>query len=192
MKGIHWSIWIALFALCLVIVTLARTTEGYAPPRDQNTQPPFTEDTSNQYMTSNNTPYIESTGNTVTQNQTQIYKDMGGLDFQIQAGNPILNFIQGDPSSNVIIGDFVPNESDGRSAQMYPIVHVNMTQLPPVPSTSSLVNQADKTLMGPNAISEVTGHVITPPMTNGPTAISETGQYIPELTSPSIPFLGTT
>ena len=247
MKGIHWSIWIALFALCLVIVTLARTTEGYAPPRDQNTQPPFTEDTSNQYMTSNNTPYIESTGNTVTQNQTQIYKDMGGLDFQIQAGNPILNFIQGDPSSNVIIGDFVPNESDGgsaqmypivdvdmtqlppvpsiktanvlstsslvnqgdpssnviigdfvpnesdgRSAQMYPIVDVNMTQLPPVPSTSSLVNQADKTLMGPNAISEVTGHVITPPMTNGPTAISETGQYIPELTSPSIPFLGTT
>ena len=192
MKGIHWSIWIALFALCLVIVTLARTTEGYAPPRDQNTQPPFTEDTSNQYMTSNNTPYIESTGNTVTQNQTQIYKDMGGLDFQIQAGNPILNFIQGDPSSNVIIGDFVPNESDGGSAQMYPIVHVNMTQLPPVPSTSSLVNQADKTLMGPNAISEVTGHVITPPMTNGPTAISETGQYIPELTSPSIPFLGTT
>ena len=192
MKGIHWSIWIALFALCLVIVTLARTTEGYAPPRDQNTQPPFTEDTSNQYMTSNNTPYIESTGNTVTQNQTQIYKDMGGLDFQIQAGNPILNFIQGDPSSNVIIGDFVPNESDGRSAQMYPIVNVDMTQLPPVPSTSSLVNQADKTLMGPNAISEVTGHVITPPMTNGPTAISETGQYIPELTSPSIPFLGTT
>ena len=192
MKGIHWSIWIALFALCLVIVTLARTTEGYAPPRDQNTQPPFTEDTSNQYMTSNNTPYIESTGNTVTQNQTQIYKDMGGLDFQIQAGNPILNFIQGDPSSNVIIGDFVPNESDGRSAQMYPIVDVNTTQLPPVPSTSSLVNQADSTLMGPNAISEVTGHVITPPMTNGPTAISETGQYIPELTSPSIPFLGTT
>lgn len=200
MKGIHWSIWIALFALCLVIVTLARTTEGYAPPRDQNTQPPFTEDTSNQYMTSNNTPYIESTGNTVTQNQTQIYKDMGGLDFQIQAGNPILNFIQGDPSSNVIIGDFVPNESDGGSAQMYPIVDVDMTQLPPVPSiktanvlsTSSLVNQADKTLMGPNAISEVTGHVITPPMTNGPTAISETGQYIPELTSPSIPFLGTT
>jgi len=203
MKGIHWSIWIALFALCLVIVMLARTTEGYAPPRDQNTNPPFTEDTSNEYMTSNNTPYIQSTGNTVTQNQTQIYNDMGGLDFQIQAGNPILNFIQGDPSSNVIIGDFVPNESDGGSAQMYPIIDEDMTSLPPVPSiqtasvlsTSSLVNQADETLMGPNAISEkdvtVTGQVITPPLTNGPTVISESGQYSPELTSPSIPFLGT-
>jgi len=154
-------------------------------------------------MTSNNTPYIESTGNTVTQNQTQIYNDMGGLDFQIQAGNPILNFIQGDPSSNVIIGDFVPNESDGGSAQMYPIIDEDMTSLPPVPSiqtasvlsTSSLVNQADETLMGPNAISEkdvtVTGQVITPPLTNGPTVISESGQYSPELTSPSIPFLGT-
>jgi hypothetical protein len=44
---------------------------------------------------------------------------MGGLDFQIQAGNPILNFIQGDPSSNVMYGDFVGHQSDGGSAQMY-------------------------------------------------------------------------
>jgi hypothetical protein len=44
---------------------------------------------------------------------------MAGLDFQLQAGNPILNFIQGDPSSNVMYGDFVPNESDGGSARMY-------------------------------------------------------------------------
>jgi hypothetical protein len=148
MKGIHWSIWVVLFILVLLIAYLSTRKEGYAPPRDQNTMPPYTEQTSNQYMTSNNSPYVELTGNTVpADDQTQIYKDMGGLDSQIQAGNPILNFIQGDPSSNVIYGDFMPHESDGGSAKMY-------------------------------TIQEQTSNAYS----------SE--QYLPEITSPTIPFIG--
>jgi hypothetical protein len=120
MKGVHWSLWVALAILIVIIVILSARREGYAPARDENTEPPYTENIGNTVTTSNNLPYVDSTSNVVRiDNQTQIYKDMGGLDFQIQAGNPILNFIQGDPSSNVIYGDFVPNESDGGSARMY-------------------------------------------------------------------------
>jgi hypothetical protein len=101
-------------------VILSARREGYAPPRDENTQPPYTNDISNTVTTSNNLPYVDSTSNVVRiDNQSQIYKDMGGMDFQLQAGNPILNFIQGDPSSNVMYGDFVAHQSDGGSAQMY-------------------------------------------------------------------------
>jgi hypothetical protein len=106
--------------LVLTVVILSARREGYAPPRDENTQPPYTNDISNTVTTSNNLPYVDSTSNVVrVDNQSQIFKDMGGMDFQIQAGNPILNFIQGDPSSNVMYGDFVPHQSDGGSAQMY-------------------------------------------------------------------------
>ena len=101
---VHWSLWVALAILVLVIILLSRTREGYAPPRDENTEPPYVE------------PPVS---NVAPDSQTQIYRDMGGMDYQIQAGNPILNFIQGDPSSNVIYGDFVPMESDGGSARMY-------------------------------------------------------------------------
>jgi len=118
--NMHWSLWVALVVLVLIIVILSARREGYAPPRDENTQPPYTDDISNTVTTSNNLPYVDSTSNVVrVDNQSQIYKDMGGLDFQIQAGNPILNFIQGDPSSNVMYGDFVGHQSDGGSAQMY-------------------------------------------------------------------------
>ena len=153
----HWLIWVSIALLIFGIYVYTRQQEGYAPPRDENTMPPFTENTGNQYTGS---PYIEPTGNTVVDNQTQIYKDMGGLDFQLQASNPILNFIQGDPSSNVIYGDFVPNESNGGFASMYPIMDT-VEELPPVP-------------LAPK--------VSTP----------DNGQYLPELTSPLIPFLGTT
>ena len=112
--------WVALVVLILTVVILSARREGYAPPRDENTLPPYTNDISNTVTTSNNLPYVDSTSNVVRiDNQSQIYKDMGGMDFQIQAGNPILNFIQGDPSSNVMYGDFVPHESDGGSATMY-------------------------------------------------------------------------
>jgi len=117
---VHWSLWVALVVLVLTIVILSARREGYAPPRDENTLPPYTNDISNTVTTSNNLPYVDSTSNVVlVDSQSQIYKDMGGMDFQIQAGNPILNFIQGDPSSNVMYGDFVPHQSDGGSAQMY-------------------------------------------------------------------------
>ena len=115
----HWLVWTSIALLVFAVYVYMRQCEGYAPPRDENTMPPFTESTGNQYETSNNSPYVEPTGNTIVDNQTQIYKDMGGLDFQLQSSNPILNFIQGDPSSNVMYGDFVPNESDGGSAKMY-------------------------------------------------------------------------
>jgi hypothetical protein len=117
---VHWSLWVALVVLVLTIVILSARREGYAPPRDENTQPPYTNDISNTVTTSNNLPYVDSTSNVVrVDNQTQIYKDMGGMDYQVQAGNPILNFIQGDPSSNVMYGDFVAHQSDGGSARMY-------------------------------------------------------------------------
>jgi hypothetical protein len=117
---VHWSLWVALVVLILTVVILSARREGYAPPRDENTNPPYTNDISNTVTTSNNLPYVDSTSNVVrVDNQTQVYKDMGGMDFQLQAGNPILNFIQGDPSSNVMYGDFVPHQSDGGSAQMY-------------------------------------------------------------------------
>ena len=117
---VHWSLWVALVVLVLTVVILSARREGYAPPRDENTQPPYTNDISNTVTTSNNLPYVDSTSNVVrVDSQTDVYKDMAGMDFQIQAGNPILNFIQGDPSSNVMYGDFVPHQSDGGSAQMY-------------------------------------------------------------------------
>ena len=117
---VHWSLWVALVVLVLLLVILSARREGYAPARDENTQPPYTNDISNTVTTSNNLPYVDSTSNVVrVDNQTDIYKDMGGMDYQIQSGNPILNFIQGDPSSNVMYGDFVPHQSDGGSAQMY-------------------------------------------------------------------------
>ena len=117
---VHWSLWVALAVLVLIVVFLSARREGYAPPRDENTMPPYTEDIGNTVTLSNNLPYVDSTSNLVlVDSQTQIYKDMGGMDFQLQAGNPILNFIQGDPSSNVMYGDFVAHQSDGGSAQMY-------------------------------------------------------------------------
>jgi len=175
---VHWSLWVALAVLVLILVILSARREGYAPPRDENTQPPFTEDVGNTVTTSNNLPYVDSTSNVVQiDNQTDVYKDMGGMDFQIQSGNPILNFIQGDPSSNVIYGDFVPHESDGGSARMYAFgmesnVSTEGDMLPPVPTmTSNLV---------PVVGVDIKGSPIMP----------YSGQYIPALTSPTIPFLG--
>lgn len=175
---VHWSLWVALAVLISLLVILSARREGYAPPRDENTQPPYTEEVGNTMTMSNNLPYVDSTSNVVrVDNQTDIYKDMAGMDFQIQAGNPILNFIQGDPSSNVIYGDFVPHESDGGSARMYAYdfesnVSTESDMLPPVPTMSSNVTA-------------VVGVDI-----NGSPIIPDAGQYIPDLTSPTIPFLG--
>ena len=99
------------------------------------------------------------------------------MDFQIQAGNPILNFIQGDPSSNVMYGDFVAHESDGGYARMYAYglesnVSTESSMLPPVPKVS-------------NVMTTVSGVDI-----NGNTFSPDAGQYIPTLTSPTLPFLG--
>jgi len=176
---IHWSLWVALVVLILTIVVLSARREGYAPPRDENTQPPYTENVGNTVTTSNNLPYVDSTSNVVrVDTQTDVYKDMAGLDFQIQAGNPILNFIQGDPSSNVMYGDFVPHESDGGSARMYAFgfesnVSTEGDMLPPVPTVTSNVV--------PVVGVDIKGSPIMP----------DAGQYIPALTSPTIPFLGT-
>jgi hypothetical protein len=174
----HWSLWVALIVLVLILVILSARREGYAPPRDENTQPPYTEDVGNTVTTSNNLPYVDSTSNVVrVDNQTQIYKDMAGMDYQLQAGNPILNFIQGDPSSNVMYGDFVPHESDGGSARMYAFgfesnVSTEGDMLPPVPTVSSNVV--------PVVGVDIKGSPIVP----------DSGQYIPTLTSPNTPFLG--
>ena len=179
MKTVHWSLWVALVVLILTMVILSARREGYAPPRDENTQPPYTEQVGNMVTTSNNLPYIDSTSNVVkVDNQTDVYKDMAGLDFQLQAGNPILNFIQGDPSSNVMYGDFVPHESDGGSAKMYAFgfesnVSTEGDMLPPVPTVTSNVV--------PVVGVDIKGSPIMP----------DAGQYIPALTSPTIPFLGT-
>ena len=177
--SIHWSLWVSLVVLVLALVILSARREGYAPPRDENTMPPYTEQVGNTVTTSNNLPYVDSTSNVVrVDNQTDVYKDMAGLDFQIQAGNPILNFIQGDPSSNVMYGDFVPHESDGGSARMYAFgfesnVSTEGDMLPPVPTMSSNVTA----VVGV----DIKGSPIIPP---------DSGQYIPSLTSPTIPFLG--
>ena len=175
----HWSLWVALAVLILTVVILSARREGYAPPRDENTQPPFTENVGNTVTTSNNLPYVDSTSNVVqVDSQTDVYKDMAGLDFQIQAGNPILNFIQGDPSSNVMYGDFVPHESDGGSARMYAYgfesnVSTEGDMLPPVPTATSNVAMVGGI--------DIKGSPIMP----------DAGQYIPSETSPTIPFLGT-
>jgi len=172
-------LWVALTVLILTVVILSARREGYAPPRDENTQPPYTEDVGNTVTTSNNLPYVDSTSNVVqVDNQTDVYKDMAGLDFQIQAGNPILNFIQGDPSSNVMYGDFVPHESDGGSARMYAYgfesnVSTEGDMLPPVPTAVT------------SNIAMVGGIDI-----KGSPIMPDSGQYIPTLTSPTIPLLG--
>jgi hypothetical protein len=205
MKGIHWSVWAALVVLILLVVLLSGRKENYAPPRDENTQPPYTENVGNVATTSNNSPYVESTSNLVVDNQTQIYKDMGGMDFQIQAGNPILNFIQGDPSSNVMYGDFVPNESDGGSARMY--AYEDSETITPVPET--MQQPSDTLTVSVNASLEpipenpaftpvegidVNGNTMTteipPDKTIEPVTPPDAGQYLPSLTSPTIPFLG--
>jgi hypothetical protein len=128
----HWFLWASLFAIVCALIYMSTRKEMYAPPRDQNTEP----------------PYVDPSSNTVPDSQMAIYKDMGGLDTQLQAGNPILNFIQGDPSSNVIYGDFVANESDGGSAKMYSIQDASSN------------------------------------------AYTDNGQYLPEITSSTIPFIG--
>lgn len=228
---IHWSIWVALVALVLIIVILSARREGYAPPRDENTMPPYTNDISNTVSTANNLPYVESTSNVVRlDSQTQIYKDMGGMDFQIQAGNPILNFIQGDPSSNVIYGDFVPHESDGGSAKMYVYNDLNMiSEGDSVSNTSNLIDvPQNSTVMKTVYGVDVNGNLINPTqieMTADENAVAnlrygydeqgraitnpndnaqaygfdnegnlppDAGQYIPSLTSPTIPYLGAT
>ena len=174
----HWSLWVALSVLILILVILSARREGYAPPRDENTQPPYTEDVGNTVTTSNNLPYIDSTSNVVrVDTQTDVYKDMAGMDYQIQAGNPILNFIQGDPSSNGMYGDFVAHESDGGSARMYAYgfesdVSTEGDMLPPVPTATS-------------NMTAVVGVDI-----NGNEMVPDSGQYIPTLTSPTTPFLG--
>lgn len=182
MKGVHWSVWVALAVLIVIIVILSVRKEGYAPPRDENTQSPYTENIGNTAETSNNSPYIDSMSNVVrVDNQSQIYKDMGGLDFQIQAGNPILNFIQGDPSSNVIYGDFVPNESDGGSARMYAYEDREMI----VPETSNLMPVPENQVLTNIQGVDVNGNTF-----GGSALAPDSGQYIPSLTSPTIPFLG--
>jgi hypothetical protein len=189
--NIHWSLWVALAVLVLIVIILSSRREGYAPPRDENTNPPYTEQVGNTVTTSNNLPYVDSTSNVFrADNQTDVYKDMGGMDYQIQAGNPILNFIQGDPSSNVMYGDFVPHESDGGSARMYAYgVESNVLpegdMLPPVPTmTSNIVPVVGVDIKG-SPIMPVAGVDI-----ESRSDIPDAGQYIPELTSPSIPFLG--
>ena len=236
MKTVHWSLWVALVVLVLTIVILSARREGYAPPRDENTLPPYTNDISNTVTTSNNLPYVDSTSNVVRiDSQTQIYKDMGGMDFQIQAGNPILNFIQGDPSSNVMYGDFVPHQSDGGSAQMYAFHDLDMiAEGDTVSNTSNLVAVPENTTMMKTVYGiDVNGNLINPTevettasanalfnlrygfdengkatndnaqtygfnvtgdltgvdIKNSP-IMSDSGQYIPTLTSPNTPFLG--
>jgi len=189
MKGVHWSLWVALAILIVIIVILSSRKEGYAPARDENTEPPYTENIGNTVTTSNNLPYVDSTSNVVRiDNQTQIYKDMGGLDFQIQAGNPILNFIQGDPSSNVIYGDFVPNESDGGSARMYAYEDREMIEtsnLMPATETNNLMPVPENPVL-----TNVQGVDVNGSAFGGTTLPPDSGQYIPTLTSPNTPFLG--
>lgn len=227
----HWSLWVALVVLILTVVILSARREGYAPPRDENTQPPYTNDISNTVTTSNNLPYVDSTSNVVrVDNQSQIYKDMGGMDFQIQSGNPILNFIQGDPSSNVMYGDFVPHQSDGGSAQMYAYLGdiemiaegdnvsntSNLVAVPENPTmmktvygvdvNGNLINPTEiETTANANAVFNLQygfddkGTSITNPSDNAQTygfsmegnlGKSDSGQYIPTMTSPNTPFLG--
>ena len=192
--------WVALTVLILTVVILSARREGYAPPRDENTQPPYTEQVGNTVTTSNNLPYVDSTSNVVrVDNQTDVYKDMAGLDFQIQAGNPILNFIQGDPSSNVMYGDFVPHESDGGSARMYAFgfesnVSTEGDMLPPVPTTTSNVAMVGGidikgSPIMPETSQSMTSGVVGADIKGSP-IMPDAGQYIPALTSPTIPFLG--
>jgi hypothetical protein len=197
---IHWCLWVALVVLILAIVVLSARREGYAPPRDENTQPPYTENVGNTVTTSNNLPYVDSTSNVVrVDNQTQVYKDMAGMDYQIQAGNPILNFIQGDPSSNVIYGDFVPHESDGGSAKMYAVSDETMiaqgdsvsntSNLVAVPENPTLTKQVYGVDVSGNIFQSGTASVTTEEERNF-LLQPDSGQYIPTLTSPMTPFLG--
>ena len=195
---VHWSLWVALVVLILAVVILSARREGYAPPRDENTQPPYTDDVGNIVTTSNNLPYVDSTSNVVrVDNQTDVYKDMAGLDFQLQAGNPILNFIQGDPSSNVMYGDFVPHESDGGSARMYAFgfesnVSTEGDMLPPVPTVSGVKVVGGIDVKGNPIVPEsgMTSSVVGVDIKGSP-IMPDSGQYIPTLTSPNTPFLGT-
>ena len=190
--------WVALAVLILAVVILSARREGYAPPRDENTMPPYTEDVGNTVTTSNNLPYVDSTSNVVrVDNQTDVYKDMAGLDFQLQAGNPILNFIQGDPSSNVMYGDFVPHESDGGSARMYAFgfesnVSTEGDMLPPVPTVSGVKVVGGIDVKGNPIVPEsgMTSSVVGVDIKGSP-IMPDSGQYIPTLTSPNTPFLGT-
>jgi hypothetical protein len=98
----------ALLVIVLIVLFAAlvfRRTSGYAPPRDENTIPPFIEP-------SKNYPPAD--------NQSNVFIDAGG--WRNMREHPLTPFIQGDAYSNVqSFGDFVGLESSSGGAPMYVI-----------------------------------------------------------------------
>ena len=125
----------ALLVIVLLVLFAAlvfRRTSGYAPPRDENTIPPFIEP-------SKNYPPAD--------NQSNVFIDAGGWTNMRE--HPLAPFLQGN--SNVqSFGDFVGLESSSGGAPMYVI-----------------------------AADEFSG-----------TSVKVESEYIPSITSQSIPFIG--
>lgn len=197
MKGVHWSVWIALILLIVITVRMGRQCEMYAPPRDENTMPPYVENTGNVMEKDPNRPYVDKvTSNIQVDSQTQIYKDMAGLDFQIQAGNPILNFIQGNPLDSNIYGDFTPFESSSGNASMYYIVdsEQELMQLPETEKTEATCRKSliviDNTEYSVGSYSgiDLTGEIkVYPPVTitaTGPNDARQVMSYSTDQTCP--------
>ena len=97
-------IWVLLALVAFLLVLWQVRTSGYAPPRDENTLPPYTEAVSNAV---------------VTDSQTDVLKDAGGM--RNDREHPLAQFIQGDAKLGADYGDFVGLESSAGNVAMYVI-----------------------------------------------------------------------
>jgi hypothetical protein len=135
-----WTLWlgVAILVLTVVVLLTKKKKSCYAPPRDENTIP----------------PYIEPSSNAVAQDsQTEVFKDASG--WLNMRENPMSAFIQEDAFSNVSgisgFGSFVGLESSAGIAPMTVIQSTGtvkdafVPENPEVMSTIAVGQQASST-----------------------------------------------
>lgn len=98
MKGLFWF---GIVLLVLVMVYSGFSASCYAPPRDENTIPPYVED-------------FDS--NVVQDSQTEVFKDASG--WLNQREHPLTDFFQANAFSGTDMGSFSSLESSAGNAEM--------------------------------------------------------------------------
>lgn len=156
----HWGLWVSLAVLVLIILWQVRTS-GYAPPRDENTLPPYTEAVSNAV---------------VTDSQTDVFMDAGG--FLNQREHPMTQFLQSNALAGTDYGNFVGLESSSGNAPMYVIPEGGELETTPENSGEYIPNITSREipLLG-DTLPPIPEEPVIPPMTPEPlnTAVSVSG-----------------
>lgn len=99
MKGLFWF---GIVLLVLVMIYSGFSTSCYAPPRDENTVPPYVEDF--------------SSSKDVQDSQTEVFKDASG--WLNQREHPMTDFFQANAFSGSDMGTFSSLESSAGRAEM--------------------------------------------------------------------------